>query len=92
MRIPEKKQTALNPDIMKYSEIKNLESLEAEGLRLSKRLNAKGREVTEKFREARECYTPSGILSSGFKSLSSSVHPLNHIALILIRILKKRLA
>lgn len=77
---------------MKYTEIKNLAALDAECVRLSKKLEAKGREVAGKYNEARECYTPSGIMSHGLKSLSSSLLPLNHIALIVIRLLKKRLA
>lgn len=75
---------------MKYSQIKDLGSLDAALRELTGQLEDKGREISEDLGSLRDACTPSNILAAGIRSVSSAL-PLDRLALWAIRRIKSRL-
>ena len=75
---------------MNYLEIKALQTLEAARSQVSKELDSAYQGLLDRLNEARETYTPTGLLAEGIRR-ASSVVPLDRIVLMLIRRLKSRL-
>lgn len=69
---------------MKYQEVKDLASLNAACKDVSSRADAKGREVLQRWEEAKEAYSPASVIASGIRSISSSI-PFDKIVLWGIR-------
>ncbi len=75
---------------MKYSEISDIQSIDAARREISEKLDAKGREVVGGFSNFRETCTPETLLADGIRRLSGTV-PLNRIVLFTIRLIKSHL-
>ena len=69
---------------MKYSEIKDIESLDAARKALTSKIDRKGRRVVSSWEDFCDSYSPSGLIASG------SV-PFDRLALIGLRFLKRKL-
>lgn len=75
---------------MKYSEINNIEELEAARRGLSAEVDRKGREVLSRWEDVRDAYSVTGLLATGLKHISTRI-PFDRIVLYGIRALKRRL-
>lgn len=69
---------------MKYSEIKDLESLDAARQDVSEKLGLKGREIYANYDRVRESYTPLSIFAVALKRISGNI-PFDRILLNLVR-------
>lgn len=78
---------------MKYSEIKDIEGIEAAQARLSSKLTSQGRKVTASYENFKEAVSPAGLFASGLHTLSSnSGIAYDKIALTILHILKRKLS
>lgn len=68
---------------MKYSNINDIASLDSAIAGIKKKLQSKKEEVSSSYVRAKEAYTPSSILASGLRSISSFI-PFDKLALYLI--------
>ena len=75
---------------MKYSEIKTLDQLEKAQKQVRKRIGSKGEEVRDAFYDMKESYTPTHLMVSGLKSVSSYI-PVDQLLLTTVRRIKRRL-
>lgn len=75
---------------MKYSEIKTLDQLEKARKQVRKKIGSKGDDVRASFYDMKESYTPSHLMISGLKSVSSYV-PVDQLLLTTVRRLRRRL-
>lgn len=75
---------------MKYSDIKNIDGLETAISRTRTRLMSKQKEITAHYEKAKVAYSPSGILVSGIRSISTFI-PIDKLAIALIEKIKARL-
>lgn len=74
---------------MRYSDIKDIESLDNARRILSRRIERKGEEVLDRWGEMKEAYSPMGLLASGIRSISGSI-PFDKIILYGLRFIRKR--
>ena len=74
---------------MKYSEIKNIESLDAARRRLKADIDAKRRELASGAEAFRDACTPMAIVAEGLRRASATI-PVDRIVLSLIRRLRRR--
>lgn len=74
----------------KYSYINNIPELEAAQRQIKAKLKEKTSEMTERFYDLRESFTPSNLLVSGIRSISGFI-PFDTILLFLIRRLRNRM-
>lgn len=78
---------------MKYSEIKDIESLDAARSVLAEKLDERSRRLSASYSEFKDSVTPSGIFASALHSLSTnSGIAYDRIVLTLLRILKRKLS
>ena len=75
---------------MRYSEIKDIESLDKARRILSRRIERKGDEVLYHWDELKESYSPMGLLAAGLRSISLSI-PFDMLLLRGIRFLRKKI-
>lgn len=75
---------------MKYSEIKDIESLDAARKALTSKIDRKGRRVVSSWEDFCDSYSPSGLIATGLKCISGSV-PFDRLALTGLRFLKRKL-
>ena len=75
---------------MKYSEIRDIESLDSARREISEKLDIKGRGVIDSLRDVCVTCTPAGLIAAGIRRLSGTV-PLDRIVLMAIRVIKSRL-
>lgn len=75
---------------MKYTDIRNIEELDAARRKVSARVERKGKEVLERWDDVRESYSAAGLIASGLKHVSGSI-PFDRIVLYGIRALKQKL-
>lgn len=75
---------------MKYSEIKNIESLDAARRRLKVDIDAKRQELSSGAEAFRDACTPTAVIASAVHAVSSSI-PFDRLALWAIRRLKSKL-
>ena len=75
---------------MKYSDIKNIDGLETAIYRTRSRLMSKQKEITSRYGKAKEAYSPSGIIASGIRSISTFI-PIDKLAIALIEKIKTKL-
>ena len=75
---------------MKYSDIKNIDGLETAISRTRTRLMSKQKEITALYEKAKVAYSPSSILASGIRSISTFI-PFDKFAIALIEKIKARL-
>lgn len=75
---------------MKYTDIRNIEELDAARRKVSARVERKGKEVLERWDDVRESYSAAGLIASGLKYVSGSI-PFDRIVLYGIRALKQKL-
>lgn len=73
---------------MRYSDIKDLESLNAALKSVSKEVSAKGQKVVTRWEDVKEAYSPVNLLAAGIKSASSSI-PLDKIVLFGLRLVRR---
>jgi len=74
---------------MKYTDIRDIEELDAARRKVSARVERKGKEVLERWDDVRESYS-AGLIASGLKYVSGSI-PFDRIVLYGIRALKQKL-
>ena len=75
---------------MKYSDIKNIDGLETAISRTRSRLMSKQKEITSRYGKAKEAYSPSSIIASGIRSISTFI-PIDKLAIALIEKIKTKL-
>ena len=75
---------------MKYSEIKTMDQLEKARKKVRQQIGRKGEEVKDALYDVRESYSPSHVMMSGLKSVSSYI-PVDQLLLTTIRRLKRHL-
>lgn len=75
---------------MKYSEIKTLGELEAARRDARERIGRKELAVRESFLAVKESYTPSNLIFSGLRNLSTFI-PVEKMLLVAVKVLKRRL-
>ena len=75
---------------MKYSEIKTLDELEKAQRQVKAKLGRKGDAVRSSFYDMKESYTPSNMLLSGLKTVSSYI-PFDQLLLSGVRGIKRKL-
>jgi len=75
---------------MKFSEIKTMKDLESAQRSVRRRIDLKGENVRTSLYDVKEAYTPSNLLFSGLRSVSSFL-PVDSILLSLISGLKRKL-
>ncbi len=73
---------------MRYSDIKDLESLNAALKSVSKEVSAKGQKVVAHWEDVKEAYSPVNLLTAGIKSASSSI-PFDKIVLFGLRLVRR---
>lgn len=75
---------------MKYSEIKTLGELETARRDARERIGRKELAVRESFLDVKEAYTPSNLIFSGLRNLSTFI-PVEKMLLVVVKVLKRRL-
>lgn len=75
---------------MKYSEIKNIEQLDATRRQLKSEIDGKREELSEGMDALKDACTPSAVIASAVHAVSSSI-PFDRLAIWAIRRLKSRL-
>lgn len=75
---------------MKYSEIKTMGELEAARRDTKERIGRKELAVREVFLDVKESYTPSNLIFSGLRNLSTFL-PVEKMLLLAVRVLKRRI-
>ena len=75
---------------MKYSEIKNIESLDGARRRLKADIDAKRQDLVRETEALKDACTPSAVIASAVHAVSSSI-PFDRLAIWAIRRLKSRL-
>ena len=75
---------------MKYSEIKTMDQLEKAQKQVKARISTKGDEVRDSFYGVKESYSPTHLMVSGLKSVSSYI-PIDQLLLTTVRRLKRRI-
>ena len=75
---------------MKYSEIKTLGELETARRDARERIGRKELAVRESFLDVKESYTPSNLIFSGLRNLSTFI-PVEKMLLVAVKVLKRRL-
>lgn len=75
---------------MKYTDIRNIEELDAARRKVSARVERNGKEVLERWDDVRESYSAAGLIASGLKYVSGNI-PFDRIVLYGIRALKQKL-
>ena len=75
---------------MKYSEIKTLGELETARRDTRERIGRKELAVRESFLDVKESYTPSNLIFSGLRNLSTFI-PVEKMLLVAVKVLKRRL-
>ena len=75
---------------MKYSEIKNIESLDGARRRLKVDIDAKRQELSRSAEALKDACTPSAVIASAVHAASSHI-PFDRLAICAIRRLKSRL-
>lgn len=73
---------------MKYSDIRDLDSLNKALKSVSEDVRMRGRNVVSSWEEAKEAYSPVNLLAAGIKSASSSI-PLDKIVIFAVRLLRR---
>ena len=74
---------------MKYSEIKTLGELETARRDARERIGRKELAVRESFLDVKESYTPSNLIFSGLRNLSTFI-PVEKMLLVAVKVLKRR--
>lgn len=75
---------------MRYSEIRDMDSLDKACLSAERKTTAKKAEILDGLKDVRESCTAARLFAAGLRGASSAV-PFDRIALFLIRRLKSRL-
>lgn len=74
---------------MKYSDIKTMEDLDKAQKFVKRRLDAKGDSVRCSFYAMKDCYSPSNMMISGLRAVSSVI-PFDRLLLAGVTWLKRR--
>ena len=74
---------------MKYSEIKTLGELETARRDARERIGRKELAVRESFLDVKASYTPSNLIFSGLRNLSTFI-PVEKMLLVAVKVLKRR--
>lgn len=75
---------------MKYRDIKTMDQLEEVQKRVQERIASQEGAVKSSFADLKESYTPSNMLLSGLRSISSYI-PIDQLLLSTVRIFKRKL-
>lgn len=75
---------------MNYNEIKTMEQLEKARKQVKARIGTKGDQVRDSFYGVKESYSPSHLMVSGLKSVSSYI-PIDQLLLTTVRRIKRLL-
>lgn len=74
---------------MRYSDIKDIEGLDEARRQLSRKVDAKGKEVLKRYDDLREAYSPIGLMAAGIRSISGSI-PFDKLILYGLRLIRRK--